>query len=76
MHMKIRFLKTLTLDVETPRMEDTWYKTFNRWEEISVEEVFSTATSITFKTNDGNFILNVPLNAFEYLKEEKRILSF
>lgn len=76
--MKIRFLKTLTLDVENPRMEDVWYKTFPKWKELSIEEIYTTANGryVTLKTTDGDYILNVPVDSFEKLKEEKRPIVF
>lgn len=74
--MKIRFLKTLTLDVESPRMEEVWYKTFPKWAELYVDEIYISEKNATFKIENGDFILNVPLDAFEKLKEEKRAIVF
>lgn len=70
--MKIRFLKTLTLDVESPRLEEVWYKTYPKWTELYIEEIYPSEKNATLKNENGDFILNVPLDAFEKLKEEKR----
>jgi hypothetical protein len=73
--MKIRFLKTIGVDIETPKHE-VWSKTFNKWTELLVDEIFVTSNQATIKTYDGNFILNVPISAFEKVKDDKPLLSF
>lgn len=72
-NMRIRFLKTITVDVEKPRIHETWDKTFNRWAELQVEEVFLNGKLATFKTYDGDFILGVPADAFEKMEEKRAV---
>jgi len=73
--MRIRFLKTIAVDMENPREHDAWFKTFNRWEELKVEEVYLSGKVATLKTYDGSFVLGVPTDAFEKLAEEKRTVT-
>jgi hypothetical protein len=70
--MKIRFLKTVAAVVEKTRLQETWEKTFNRWDELKVAEVFIVDKNVTIKTEDGDYILLVPPDSFEKLPEEKR----
>lgn len=69
--MKIRFLKTVVSVVEKPRLQETWDKTFNRWDELRIEEMFVTGKTATLKTYDGDYVVLVPTDAFERLREEK-----
>lgn len=71
--MKIRFLKTVAVDMENPRMKDSWFKTFNRWDELKVEEIFLSGKVATLKTYDGEFVLGVPADAFEKLEEKRTV---
>lgn len=66
--MKIRFLRKITVDIEKPKIGEVWDKTFNRWTEIQVEDIYPNGTSATLKTYDGDFILSVPTNAFEKIE--------
>jgi hypothetical protein len=72
--MRIRFLKTITVDVEKPRIHETWDKTFNRWAELQVEEVFLSGKVATLKTYDGDLLLNVPADAFEKMEEKRTVM--
>ena len=74
MSMRIRFLKTITVDVEKPRIHETWDKTFNRWAELQVEEVFLSGKVATLKTYDGDLLLNVPADAFEKMEEKRTVM--
>ena len=73
--MKIRFLKTVAATVEKTRLQENWDKTFNRWQELQVEEIFIAGNTATLKTYEGDFVLMVPTDAFEQLKEEKRTIT-
>lgn len=73
--MKIRFLRDITVDVEKTRLHEVWDKYFHRWDELAVEDVFKEGKVATLKTYDGDFIVAVPIDAFEVLKEEKRSVS-
>lgn len=71
--MKIRFLKDVTVDIEKPSLNEVWYKQFHRWEEIVIADIFPTGKTATIKTNDGDYILLVPTDAFERIIEKKHI---
>lgn len=70
--MKIRFLKTVAAVVEKIRLQETWEKTFHRWDELKVAEVFIVDKNVTIKTEDGDLILMVPPDAFEKIPEEQK----
>jgi hypothetical protein len=69
-NMKIRFLRKITVDIEKPKINEVWDKTFNRWTEIQVLDIFDNGSTATLKTYDGDFILAVPTNAFEKVAKE------
>lgn len=72
--MKIRFLKSITVDVEKPRLKETWPKSFHRWEELMVDEVFEQGRLATLKTYEGDFIVAVPTESFEKVETKKPAL--
>ena len=74
--MKIRFLRSITVDVEKPRLNEIWDKSFNRWDTIQVEEFFITGKTATLKTYDGDWLVAVPTDSFEKIKEEKKQVVF
>ena len=71
--MKIRFLRDITVDVEKPKIHEIWDKTFNRWTELQVDEIYPNGSVATLKTYEGDFILAVPLDSFEKVKQENRL---
>ena len=75
--MKIRFLKTISVDLEKPKLNEVWDKTFNRWDELVVEDIFPGKGNIgtTIKTIEGDFLIGVPDGSFEKLPEKKREFS-
>ena len=72
--MRIRFLRNVTADVET-RTGEIFDKAFYRWEEIRVQSIFPMGDFATIRLNDGMVYLNLPLNAFEEIPEEKPPVS-
>ena len=72
--MKIRFLKSITVDVEKTKLNETWDKSFNRWDVIQVDEVFISGKMATLKTYEGDWLLGVPSDSFEQIKEEKKLV--
>jgi hypothetical protein len=69
--MKIRILRNITVDVEKPRINEVWPVSYSRWTEIKVEEIYSGEKTSTLLTYDGDYILLVPNDAFERVKEER-----
>lgn len=72
--MKIRFLRTVTVDVET-RHGEFYDKSFAHWQEIRVEGVYPYGRFATVKLEDGMVLHGVPGDSFEQVKEEKRTVS-
>lgn len=66
--MKIRFVKNITADVEKIRLGEVWDKYFQRWDELSIENIHCSGRSADLVTYDGDIILNVPIDSFEVLK--------
>ena len=72
--MKIRFLRTLAVEVESST--ETWDKTYFRWDEVRVEEIYPFGRVSNIKTHDGNYLIAVPSDAFEkVLDQEKKKLD-
>ena len=72
--MKIRFLKNVTVDVET-RHGEFFDKGYSRWDEIRVAEVYPYSKFATVKLDDGTILHGVPADSFEKLQEEKRTVT-
>lgn len=63
--MKIRFTKTIGVDVEKVRLNEIWNKTFYRWQELQVESVYPAAGGMAaVKTLEGDSFL-IAKDAFE-----------
>jgi hypothetical protein len=71
--MKIRFLRTLAVEVEDSQQDESWDKTFFKWTELLVEEVYRSGTLTTFKTYEGNYLVGVPSDAIEVIQEKKKL---
>jgi hypothetical protein len=73
--MKIRFLRTITVDVEKPRRNETdlWTKSFNKWDEVRVEDIFVSGHTATLKSYEGEFYFPVPVDSFERLPETNNL---
>ena len=68
---KIRFLKNVTVDVETQHGE-FYDKAYSRWQEVRVAGVYPYGKFATIKLDDGGLILHgVPSDAFEKVIEKK-----
>lgn len=72
--MKIRFLKRITVDVEH-RNGEIYDRTFNHWQELWVESIYECSTNYaTIKTETGEFLHAVPMDSFERLVSEKKLV--
>jgi len=75
--MKIRFLKNVTVDVET-RSGDVYCQAFNRWQEVRVDEIYPVGKwekYATVKLDNGDIAIGVPIDSFEKLVEQKRTVT-
>lgn len=63
---KIRFKQNVTVDIEKPRLEEVWDKTYRRWDEVRAEEIINGGDGLSdVVTYDGDILRNVPSEAFE-----------
>ena len=67
--MKIRFTRNVLVEVIKPRLEETWDKEYRKWEELKVESIVG-EDKVTITTKEGDILLDVPLNSFEYVVTE------
>jgi hypothetical protein len=65
--MKIRFIKTVLVEVMKPRLEETWDKEYRKWEELKVDSIIGEGNRVNITTSQGDILLDVPLNSFEYV---------
>jgi len=64
--MKIRFVKACVVEVQKARLNETWDKGFNRWDELYVESLHYPNPKIAnVITREGDILVEVPINAFE-----------
>jgi hypothetical protein len=68
MLMKIRFVKNVVVDVRKVRLEETWDRSFHRWEEVRVDNIIDNGESVDLVTYEGDVIENVPADAFEVVR--------
>ena len=69
--MKIRFVKATLIDVHKARLEETWEKHFQRWDEVNADSVTYFGERATVCTAEGDILCDVPINAFEVIKEDR-----
>ena len=72
--MKIRFLKNVSVDVET-RHGEVYDKSFARWQELRVDEVYLSGKFATLKMENGDLAVGLPAESFELLHEEKKTVT-
>jgi hypothetical protein len=72
--MKIRFLKTVAVDVET-RNGEMYDKSFARWQEVKIQSVYSAGQFSTVILEDGMILHGVLTESFEQIAEEKKEVS-
>lgn len=70
MTTKVRFLKTVAVEVEKPRIGEFWDKSFNRWDELVVDD-YEESGNFANLHKDGDIYWNVPRAAFEFVTEKK-----
>lgn len=74
--MKIQFVRSVTVDVEKPRLGEMWDRQFNKWDEIYVEGIYPDNKEATIQTPEGDYLIGVPLDSFVELKEKKTPVLF
>lgn len=72
--MKIRFLKNISVDVET-RFGEVYGKSFTRWQEVRIDEIYLAGKFASVKLDNGDVALGIPVESFERLHEEKKTVS-
>jgi BMFP domain-containing protein YqiC len=66
MGMKIRFLKTVAVDVET-RFADIESRGFNRWDVVKVNEFLDLGERASLVLENNDTLIEVPKSSFEVL---------
>lgn len=69
--MKIRFLKNVTVDVET-RHGEFYDKAYSHWQEIRVDSIYPSGNFATIKLDDGTILHGVPCDSFEKVRDERK----
>jgi hypothetical protein len=73
--MKVRFLRSVLVDVEKTRLNEVWDHLYSKWDEVKVESISVVGKFATIKTYDGDYLTNVPIGSFEEVKaKEKAVL--
>lgn len=67
--MRLRFKRSVIVDVQKARLDELWDKQFHRWDEVKVEAINKNVDGNTAHiiTTDGDALLFVPLDAYEEL---------
>jgi hypothetical protein len=69
---RVRFEKSVLVEVEKPRLQEVWDKQFNRWDELVVQAYEEAGNFANLHDLDGNTYWNVPRDSFIFLKEPPR----
>ena len=65
--MKVRFVKSVLVEIEKTKLNEVWDKQFSRWDELLVEKMDLQGRFAFLTTFDGDVYLHVPKEAFEIL---------
>jgi hypothetical protein len=67
--MKLRFKKSVVIDVQKARIDELWDKQYRRWDEINIETINPNPDKKTSHviTSDGDVLLFVPVDAYEVI---------
>lgn len=68
MGMKVRIKKNILVEMEKPRLQETWDVSYSRWSEINVDSISIVGKMADLTTDDGDIILGVPVDAYEIIK--------
>ena len=63
--MKIRFIKTVLVEVEKYRLQEVWDKMYSRWDELNVDTITYRGDKAIIGTQEGDTLLDVPAESFE-----------
>jgi hypothetical protein len=63
--MKIRFKRTILVEVAKTKLQETWDKPFNRWDELRVEKIDTQGKVANLTDYNGDVFLSVPTDAYE-----------
>lgn len=69
MSMKIKILRNVLVEVQKPRLQETWDKQLKKWEEVRVESINYAPgkKAANIVTYEGDTIISIPADAFELL---------
>jgi len=65
--MKLRFKKSVVVDVQKSRLEELWDREYRKWDEINAEAINPNPDGRTSHviTYEGDVLLFVPVDAYE-----------
>lgn len=66
--MKIRFVKSVLVEVEKCRLQEVWDKLFNKWDEVEADTITYSKNRAIIGTAEGDTLLDVPVESFEVVK--------
>ena len=68
--MKVRFKRSVTVDVQKVRIDELWDKQLRKWDELNVEETIpcGDGKTVNLIACDGDVYLFVPADAFEEVR--------
>jgi hypothetical protein len=62
--MKLRMLKDTLVEIDKPRLQETWDKQLHRWDELYIESVTYSGKMAHLHTYDGD-TYHIPMDAFD-----------
>lgn len=65
--VKIKFRKTLWVDVNKVRLEEVWDREFRTGEELIVETISDGGPTTAILLPEGDVLLDVPVDAYEQI---------
>lgn len=66
--MKIRFVRSLLVEVWKPKLEETWDKNLKKWDEVGAESLMENEGCFDVHTYDGDVLIGIPKDSFEIIR--------
>ena len=67
--MKIRFVKSVLIEVEKTKLQEVWDKQYQRWDEVEAERIEYFGKKATIYAASGDTLFSVPNDSFEVVQK-------
>lgn len=68
--MRIRFIRTVLVEVAKAKLNEVWDKQFCRWDEIKADSINYANGKAEICTLEGDTLMDVPADSFEVVNKD------